>query len=274
MRIVFDVGGTTTRIAGSIDGKTIGDPVIFETPKKFERFVRSFLEALDRVAKNISVDSVAGGIAGVISSDGVIIRSPNLRGFEGKAFVATISKRVKSNVYVENDCVMVGLGELSKQPSSGRSGIAAYVTISTGVGASRFVRGVPDHHRFSFEPGQQFIMYENKKPITWESLVSGTSIKKSTGKIPSDIKDRKFWKTEAELIAIGLINMIVHWTPDVVILGGGVITKTDISVFEIERFIKRYLHIYPEIPEIKKAQLGDFGGLYGALEYLRMKEKK
>ena len=39
------------------------------------------------------------------------------------------------------------------------------------------------------------------------------------------------------------------------------------------KLLKEMLKIFPELPEIKRAELGDLGGLYGAMELLRQAEK-
>ena len=44
---------------------------------------------------------------------------------------------------------------------------------------------------------------------------------------------------------------------------------TDKNIDKTEKYLHEILKIYTELPQIKKAELGDIGGLYGALEYLK-----
>ena len=71
-------------------------------------------------------------------------------------------------------------------------------------------------------------------------------------------------------MAIGLNNIIVEWSPDVVVLGGSMITgDPSISIEKTENYLKEILKIFPKLPAIRKAELGDFGGLYGALAFIK-----
>ncbi len=66
--------------------------------------------------------------------------------------------------------------------------------------------------------------------------------------------------------------MCVFWSPDVIVLGGSMITGDPSIPLDItEAHLKEILKIYPELPAIKKAELGDSGGLHGALEYIKLK---
>ncbi|HWR57864.1 MAG TPA: hypothetical protein VN328_03155, partial [Thermodesulfovibrionales bacterium] len=62
-------------------------------------------------------------------------------------------------------------------------------------------------------------------------------------------------------------NTIVHWSPDIVILGGSVAGK--IPLGRVRFHLRRIMKIFPKLPPIEKAVLGDVGGLYGALHFLR-----
>jgi len=46
-----------------------------------------------------------------------------------------------------------------------------------------------------------------------------------------------------------------------------------ISVEKTEKYLKEILKIFPKLPVIKKAELGDFGGLYGALAFIKSKQQ-
>ncbi len=101
-------------------------------------------------------------------------------------------------------------------------------------------------------------------------MISGKALQEKTGKHPREITDQKVWDEFAKILAFGLNNIIVEWSPNVVVLGGSMITGDPaIPLFKVEMHLKEILKIFPELPAIKKAELGDFGGLYGGLAYLR-----
>ncbi|MFV1917705.1 MAG: ROK family protein, partial [Patescibacteria group bacterium] len=106
-----------------------------------------------------------------------------------------------------------------------------------------------------------------------EAHISGAAVEKRYGKKPYEITDDKFWDELARLLAFGLNNTIVHWSPDVVVLGGSMMKKIGIPIDRVKFHLKKILKIFPELPEIKKAELGDLGGLHGALYYLKQVHK-
>lgn len=272
MKAVFDIGGTTTRIAAYDNESLPLKPVVFKTPKKFDEATRKLVGEIKTIISGGFLTAVAGGLAGVISVGGKIERSVNLPNYENRNLLNILKKEFNCDVYLENDCTMIGLGEIEKLRLD-NTRVVAYVTISTGVGAKRFVEGKPSESYLNFEPGKQVLLVENKKNKTWEELVSGSAIFKNTGKIPSTIKDRKFWDLEESLVAMGLYNLILHWRPDLVVIGGGVVINAQLSISGIEKHLKKINTIYPSLPKIIKAKLGDFGGLYGARSYLEKIKK-
>jgi len=105
---------------------------------------------------------------------------------------------------------------------------------------------------------------------TLEDMVSGRALQEKTGKHPKEITDLAVWDNHAWLLAVGLNNIIVEWSPNCVVLGGSMITgDPSIPLDKTEKYLKEILKIFPQIPTIKKAELGDFGGLYGALAYMK-----
>ena len=103
-----------------------------------------------------------------------------------------------------------------------------------------------------------------------ESYVSGAAVKAKYGKEPYEIKDKAVFEKLAKVLAYGLNNTIVHWSPDIVVLGGPMITGNPaISIKSIQKHLSDILRIFPIPPVIKKAELDDVGGLYVALALLQ-----
>ncbi|MBI3671423.1 ROK family protein, partial [Candidatus Azambacteria bacterium] len=152
-----------------------------------------------------------------------------------------------------------------------------YITVSTGVGGARIVNGKIDANRFGFEPGHQIIDFEEahcsfcSTKGELEDYVSGKSLMEKFKKRPEEIKDEKVWRELATTLAYGINNVIVFWSPDVVVLGGSMMNNPGISAEDIKLHLKDTLTIFPEYSDIKLASLGDIGGLYGALELANQK---
>jgi len=66
-----------------------------------------------------------------------------------------------------------------------------------------------------------------------------------------------------------LHNTILHWSPELVVVGGGLIENNAISVDDLNRYLGEMTKMFPEVPRIVKAELGERSGLYGALQILR-----
>jgi glucokinase len=175
-------------------------------------------------------------------------------------------KELWHDVYLENDAVMVGLGEAVYGAGKDNK-IVAYVTLSTGVGGCRIVDGKPDPTVYSFEPGNMIVGGLDGKPEYLENIISGSAIEEKYGVGSSELTDQKAWEDIAEQTSIGLNNIAVMWSPNVIVLGGSVPQKLDFS--RVNDHLRVHCRIYPEVPKVIKEDLGDEGGLYGALAYLR-----
>lgn len=277
--ILFDIGGTKMRVAKSSNGKTFCDPVIVPTQAADGLAgVSQLIEMIREIASDEEIHAIGGGIAGVFDpSDSFLVRAANLPGWVDVPLKERLLSEFKVPVCIENDTAVVGLGEAYHGAGTAR-GIMAYVTVSTGVGGVRIVDGVVDSSRYGFEIGHQYIDFDGShcadcsEPKDFESYISGKSLEKRYGKKAYELTDPALWKEEARLLAVGLANTIMHWSPDIVVLGGSMIVGTpSISVDDVVSELKKYLLIYPELPIIKRAACGDTGGLAGALELLRIK---
>jgi len=272
MKILFDIGGTKTRIAKALNGEGFSDPVIFETAHNYEEGIKKFIEAVREVSGGQKIETLCGGIAGPFGGKNrSLLTSPNLSGWVEKPFVVDLEKAFDANINIENDSAMVGLGESSFGAGKG-FGIVAYITVSTGVGGVRIIDGKIDRKSIGFEPGHQIVdmdktLISDADGITLGNYISGRGVEKRTGKKPFEITDNGFWDKMARVLAVGLNNTIVHWSPDVVVLGGSMMKEVGISVDKTDEYLKETLKIFPQTPPLKRAELGDLGGLYGALVY-------
>jgi len=272
MYLLFDIGGTKTRIAFSPDEKNFEKPEVFSTPKDFDEGILAIKKAAEKVSKGREIKALCGGIAGSLNKEKTeTLVLPNIKAWERKPLAEKLKEVFGVSVFLENDAALVGLGEAVCGAGKDYK-IVAYITISTGVGGVRVVNKKIDINSFGFEPGHQIINFSKEDgPKSLSEYVSGKWIKKIYGKEPKEIKDEKMWEEAAKILAYGICNVIVFWSPDLVVLGGGMMASPGISLKKVNFFLKDTIKIFPEYSEIKKASLGDFGGLYGALEYVNQK---
>lgn len=276
--ILFDIGGTKTRIAASSDLEKIDTVESFNTPTKFEDGVDKMAAVIKKLT-NGKVTGIAGGIRGALMEDKSGIQNDvPLKKWIGKSLVSALQKHYNVPVFLENDSAIAAIGEAVYGAGKGLE-IVAYHTISTGVGGARVVDGELDEASVGFEPGHQFvdidrtILGEDVAP-TLENLVSGTAVKDRFGTEPYDIPQSDvLWEELAEYLAQGLRNTILYWSPDVIVLGGSMITGDPrIQVDAIRKYTVEAIDGFVTTPLITMSKLGDEAGLYGAMAILKQQK--
>lgn len=272
MYLVFDIGGTNMRVGLSPDGQTIAQNKIVPTPENFEQGIQILKQVVDILAEGAKIEKAAGGIAGPLDKEKTMLTaSAHLAGWVQKPLKSELEKVLDCQVYLENDTAIEGLGEATKGAGAGKS-IVAYITIGTGVGGVRLVDGRIDKNALGFEPGHQIVVPEGN-PCTCggkghlEAYVSGFYLEKMYNQLGENISDLQIWDTISRYLGIGLTNVTVHWSPDIIILGGSV--SQSIPLETVKGYLKRFLTVFPQAPELIKGTLGHDAGLYGALELLK-----
>ena len=272
MHILFDLGKTKIRIAGSRDFESFIEPKIFETPKDYDATIALIAKNAREISGDGEIEMVVGGIGGPLTKEkDALLPGYNFPDWGGRPFRLDLAKELNTSVLIENDSALVGLGEAIHGAGKGAN-IVAYVTVSTGLGGARIVNGKIDANALGFEPGWQVISDDEEFPYASDFL-SGNSIEKETGKKPFETTDSIFWDKKAHYLAHFLNNIIVMWSPDVVVVGGSMMKEIGIPLVSTEKYLHHILKIFDEIPPIKKAELQDIGGLWGALEYLIYSKK-
>jgi predicted NBD/HSP70 family sugar kinase len=280
MYLLFDIGGTKTRLAISRDKETFISYEIFDTPANFDEGIGKIGEYLKK--QEIGIQGVVGGIAGVLDHTKTkLTYSPNLPEWIGKDLKLKLSEiSGGETVIIENDAALNGLGEAVFGAGKDYR-IVAFITISTGVGGTRIVDKKIDAANLNYEPGHQLITVKNmlctddlncrcdEETADLESFISGAALEKIYGQKVKDLQDEKIWDRIYHYLAIALTNVCVFWTPDIIILGGGVAGSDLFSIEKLETHFKKSLKVYPDAPVIKKGVLADHAGLYGALQILK-----
>jgi len=265
MYLLLDIGGTSIKVGISRDKTSLDANEVINTNPNFLQAVEEIKQTAFKLSGSESFDLVAGGTRALDRTKTKLVNQPNFPLWVDEPLKDTLEKEFNCKVYLENDAAMAGLGEAVFGAGKGKD-IIAYITVSTGLGGARIVKGKIDVSHFGFEPGNQIIVVDGKVNYL-ENLVGGAGIKKMFAQHPGDIKNPKVWEETAKYLAIGLNNTIVHWSPEVVILGGSVMKS--ISLEKVRACLNEFLKIFPEKPELKLAELEEKTGLYGALAYLK-----
>ncbi|MEK7153805.1 MAG: ROK family protein, partial [Patescibacteria group bacterium] len=165
-------------------------------------------------------------------------------------------------VAIENDANLAGLSEamLLRQYNC-----VLYVTISTGIGTGIIINQEIDPELADSEGGS--IMLEHKGKLQqWEDFASGKAIVKRFGKRATEITDEKTWKIITKDIALGLFDLITFIQPDVVVLGGGVLSAFDRFDDLLIDELKRFETPLTPIPPIRRAQRPEQAVVYGCYD--------
>lgn len=278
--VLFDIGGTKTRVAISNDKQTIAASNSFKTPSSFTEGIQKLLDTAKSLADGEDIEAFAGGIRGPLTEDKSGIENDSvLTKWIGKSIIAEIQKTYDVPVFLENDAALAGLGEAVFGAGKGAD-IVAYHTISTGVGGAKIEYGEIDEAAVGFEPGHQIIdvdrtvMGDDIQP-TLENVVSGTAIKNRFGVEPYEIPQSDvLWEELAEYLAQGLCNTIMYWSPEVIVLGGSMILgDPKIELDAIRKYTVEALDNFQSSPLITLSKLGDEAGLYGAMAILQKQGK-
>lgn len=270
--LVFDVGGTNMRMAYSVDGKNFKKHEKIKTPK----IPKDAVAILKDFTAKLEVAHIGGGLRGVLMEDkSGIEHDSQLREWADVSMVSLLQKSFGENVTIklENDAALAGLAEATSGAGAGCD-IVVYHTISTGVGGAKIEKGYIDHASVGFEPGKQIldidrtILGPDISP-TLENLVSGTAVASRMGMPPYDIpQDDVIWGELAGYLGQGLRNSVLYWSPEIIILGGSMITgDPKIPIDSIRKATVQALGDIVPCPFITTAKLGDDAVLYGALHF-------
>ncbi|MFI5040926.1 MAG: ROK family protein, partial [Acidimicrobiales bacterium] len=164
----------------------------------------------------------------------------------------------------------------------------AYVTISTGIGAGIVLGGLLVHGRRSLaEVGHQIIALDRLhagQPATLEELASGSALArrataKGIGPYGGDVvaamragnhEAQRIWDDVVFAAGVGLVDVAWTFTPEVIVIGGGLGLMGDVLLEPVRRAVHRDgpPAVQPPI-DVVAAALGDDAGLAGAAAWHR-----
>lgn len=230
---------------------------------------------------------------------GLMIAPPTLHGWGEVAFAALLEQRLGQTVRLENDANAAALGEWRFGAGRGTRDMV-FVTVSTGIGGGVIAGGRLLHGRrgLAAEIGHMTIDRTSPEAVfggargAWEALASGTALGREAmrravgpegarlralaGSGPvtarhvveaarqSDPLSNMLIEEIAHLLGIGFVNLLHLYSPERLIVGGGLGAAMDLMQGEIGRTVReRALVAYRDVP-IVPAALGGRAGLIGA----------
>jgi fructokinase len=163
---------------------------------------------------------------------GFITTTPKT-GWQQVDLYGEIQKALKVPIAFDTDVNAAAFGEKYWIPENQPLDPFLYITVGTGIGVGAIINGSPLHGLIHAEAGHMAIPHNwEKDPFPGvcpfhgdclEGLASGISMNKRWGQSPETLSDsHPAWDLEAKYIALALVNLIYAYSPQRIILGGGV----------------------------------------------------
>ena len=222
---------------------------------------------------------VAGGVVGIPGpvdyARGQPLKLANLPLWEGRISAEGLSDQLGLPILLANDADLAALGEHRFGAGRGYADMA-YVTASTGVGAAAILGERLVSGRLSLaELGHTVI--DRTSGETVETLGSGTALARLAGEDGAVVAAKakagdndalRQFKEIARDLAIGVFNFVQLFSPEIVVIGGGMSEAGDLLLDPIRAKLR---DIGPgrlsSIPDVVRAVGGDDAGLRGAAAY-------
>lgn len=269
MVIAIDVGATYTRVGFSKEKKNFTTIKRFKTNPSLDKAIQEIEKAILEEKKEV-IESIVMGVPGIHENQTEIVWSPNLPAWEKKAPARSLQEKFpNAQVTLVNDADLAALGEAVFGVGENYK-IVAYVAIGTGVGGGLVINKRIVESAFGFEPGHQIIVPDGRE---WdggqrgclEAYVSGKAFRQRYNVDARECIDEKIWRDYAGYLALGIANIVVLWSPEIIIIGGGMSNHAD---YFLKPLIAKVEELTPfiTISRITTAKLEE-PGLYGSLAF-------
>ena len=301
--IGIDLGGTQVRVGLVEDGRVLrravartdvsGGPVAILG--QFKQLMSSICSAEDR-SRLVGVGIAAPGP--LDSETGMIISMPTLPGWELFPLRNILEEDFDLPVVVENDGIAAAYGEWQYGAGKGLQHLV-YVTVSTGIGGGVVVDGRLMHGRRGMGAHVGHFRLAPEGPRCscgamgcFEALASGTALglracqaahdhpnsllrRFSTnvnidarhvvdGARLGDAMCLELLREEANYLGVGFTGLIHMFSPERVIMGGGVSNAFELLECDIHTVIRRDAMLPFKTVPVVRASLKDDSGLVGA----------
>jgi len=277
-RIGIDVGGTKCLGVTVNDDGAVLNEVRYPTPHP-----DLLVELLKQMFYELGGGATLGiGVPGLITPDGVIVASPNMRGANNVPVGPALRQQLNATVHVENDATMAAYGEWKAGAARGSSQ-AVMVTLGTGIGGGIVMGNMLQrgNNGFAGEIGHMVIVHNGLECVCgrrgcWECYASGSALKILSGGISGEVVFESARAGDqdalavveqfAEWIALGLANLTNICDPEVIVIGGGVVDSFDhiMETVKLKFSEALYSSKWRAHPRLVTAELGVRAGAIGS----------
>lgn len=272
--IGLDIGGTNIRV-GAIDEKErlvcFNSQKTLENVKTANDLYKKIKDMIKGITDYETVKRIGVGYPGAIDEKGNITTSRNIPIFKDFPLKEKIEKDFKVEVIIENDARVAALAE-SMKGAGKDSNTICYATLSTGLG------GAVIQNKKIFRGDRNIAGYFSRMMLDTEDIaehrLSGTSLIALANKEyylnvnnvqeifalakKSDAANKILEDFKKYLVAL-LLNMSITLSPDVIILGGGVMKAKKYFFEEVKETFKKQAHGFAKETKIIEPKLKEPG---------------
>jgi glucokinase len=273
--IGVDLGGTriraarldeTLHIQERVETFTLADQGLSPTLERIKAQVR-------RVYPNNPAELAGIGVSapGPLNPEtGVIIRPPNLPGWDKVHLSEILHQEFGVPVYVGNDANVAALAEVARGAARGYRH-AIYITISTGIGSGIIVDGrmLLGKSGLAAEAGHMIMLVEDnvssleeeaagpdmalqarRRIEAGESSMISTMVNGNLSTITGSVVGKAAQANDplaleivgrsGKLVGLGIVNLLHLFNPEIIVVGGGVTNLGDLIFRPMRAAIERY----------------------------------
>jgi fructokinase len=285
----IEAGGTKWVCAIGTSPEDVHETAVFPTTTPDETIARAI--AFFRAADGEPLEAIGIGSFGPVDLHpdsptwGSITSTPKA-GWQNTDLAGALGDALHTRIAFDTDVNAAALGEHRWGAARGLETFC-YITVGTGIGAGGIINDRPMHGLAHPEFGHMLIPHDRERdPFPGvcpyhadclEGLASGEALVARWGVRGEQITDVAAWALEADYLALGIVNATFMFSPQRVVIGGGVMKQASLLPMIRERVLE-LVDGYVQIETlaggidtyIVPPALGDRAGVLGAMELARL----
>ncbi len=305
MYVGFDIGGTNVKHGVLNESGTILQKGMFPTKQQLEQLLTDLEATTKEYQKNYEIEGIGVSAPGIIQKDGFMTTGGAIPELYGVNLKEKIEAKIQLPVYVENDANAAAIAERWIGHAIGVENYLCIV-LGTGVGGGIIINGkvYRGAHGMAGEFGymltREITDSENieESSLNWRGAVVGGLCRQYNNhrkeKIPitnAQVIMQRAQKGEAlalkvvtdfyQDLAVGLLNLIGSFDPEVILIGGGISANPEFmatlqaTLSELEDRHESIAYLKDKtIAPVKAAKLQNDAGIIGAAYQIKSQLEK
>ncbi len=267
--IGLDLGGTKIQIAAADRAGAVQRRARLMTPHGLDEGLAAIRDTIAEVAAGAPIAGIGVAIGGPIDAALGIVSPLHQATWRAVPFGRLLGEWTRAPWRIEVDTDAAALAEHAR----GGHGVGRllYVTVSTGVGGGFVIDGAIQrgaggaHPEFGHQAvGGEAVLCGCGAQGCLEALISGRALERRYGRPAAELDDGA-WAEAGRLLGLGLRNAATLLAPELIVLGGGVVTGAGERLIGPARVeVERGVRLLPA-PRVVASSLGYDTALIGAL---------